>query len=678
MISASAPRRKEPPTPKPEPSLSKRRLLGLPAALLVCAIGAALISQGRHHGLPNWLFLAGAAIAAGLLGKPAPAHWNDSAGNDSATCDRSARSRARAGIAIALIGALSLAAGTVLLIREWDGWFDRCALAIVIGVVLSSVGLTLWERARAPLRLVGKRFRAWEVLVLVAILAIGVGLRLHRYDEFPPADGFSQVEEAQVGLWAHGILLGERPWEFMLDKWLAVPSFALWGENPTALRVPFTIVSCATILALYGLLRQLVSIPAALLTAAFFAVARWPLIYARYAHFNWVYAPVVVVLLHLCVRADRQALVGRGLGIYPWIGFLTANTAYAYAGYRATPLFVCLYFLLSILRYRRVRRPTLALRTEAAGLAISGSFLLMLALPLVALLSRDRPHEYFEAIRRARTHVNILAPTWSELARDATHRMIAMLRIFNQVGDENPSFNLPGEPMFDPVLAALLTLGVAFCLIWARHRMQGFFAFMLLVLVLVATVMMPNLDFTRLYGPLLLMFVPIAFVVDRLLVVSKQRSGKRGIAVATAIGLAGLGVTWWDSYRLYFKGMFESPVVRANFQDGYTVAIRYLHGLPSGAYMVLVADMDNFFSDNDYDWWRGDRVPGRVSTDLAPFLEGRRGEWTGREIHALIADPYRSLDLERQILERLPGSVCTPYAHPDSLQLELTACRLAM
>jgi hypothetical protein len=172
------------------------------------------------------------------------------------------------------------------------------------------------------------------------------------------------------------------------------------------------------------------------------------------------------------------------------------------------------------------------------------------------------------------------------------------------------------------------------------------------------------------------MFVPIAFVVDRLLAVAEHRSGKPGLAVAIAVGLAGLGVAWWDSYRLYFKGMMESPVVRANFQDTYTVAIRYLHGLPSNAYMVLLADEENFFSDNDYEWWRGERIPGRVATDLSPFLEGRAG-WTGREIHALIADPYRSRELERAIVERFPGSVCTPYAHPDRPKLELTACRLA-
>jgi hypothetical protein len=526
------------------------------------------------------------------------------------------------------------------------------------------------------LRLIGKRFRAWEVLVLATILAIGVGLRFHRYDEFPPADGFSQVEEAQVGFYADRILKGERPWQWMLDKWLAVPSFALFGASPTTLRVPFTLVSCATILALYALLRQLVSIPAALLTTAFFAVARWPLIYARYAHFNWVAAPIVVVLLYLCVRADRHAQVGRGLGLYPWIGLLTASTAYAYAGYRATPLFVGLFFLLSFLRHRRGPRPTPALRTEAAGLGIALSVFVMLTLPLVALL-RTRPHDYFEAVKRARTHVSIISPTWSELASNAGYRLNETLRIFNQDGDANPSFNLPDAPMFDPVSAALLALGVLFCVIWARHRMQGFFVFMLLFLVFVATVLMPNLDFTRLYGALLLMFVAIAFVVDRLFAVAKQRFGTPGIAVAISLGLVGLGVAWWDTYRLYFKGMMESPVVRANFQDTYTVAIRYLHGLPASAYMVLVADEDNFFSDNDYNWWRGERVPGEVSTDLSPFLVGRGGAWTGREIHALIAEPYRSFVLERVILEHLPGSVCTPYAHPDSPRLEFTACRLA-
>src|SRR5262249_53311491 len=146
-----------------------------------------------------------------------------------------------------------------LLTTNWARNFDFAAPLAVAGIAIWSVGL-------------GRRYPSspaaawprWETALFVAILAIGLFVRFYRYDYYPP-EGVCAVEEPQSGQLTHLILTTDtRPWEFVGDRWLAVPFFRLFGESLLTLRIPYSIISWLTLVPFYLLGRALVSRAAAL------------------------------------------------------------------------------------------------------------------------------------------------------------------------------------------------------------------------------------------------------------------------------------------------------------------------------------------------------------------------------------------------------------------------------
>src|SRR3990172_4229104 len=104
--------------------------------------------------------------------------------------------------------------------------------------------------------------------------------------------------------------------------------------------------------------------------------------------------------------------------------------------------------------------------------------------------------------------------------------------------------------------------------------------------------------------------------------------------------------------------MMKEPRVRVVYHNQYTAAIRYMHTLPDGAYMLMVSDILNFYMGNDYTWWRGDRIPGTVTADLLPVFTGQKGPWTGYDLRVVLQEPFDRDDLVRLIRKRFPAARC--------------------
>ena len=649
------------------------RAVALTAALSACGVAQWYIAHGRYWTETGPLLIAAALLTALLLGRPA------------AEADRWAPPSPPAAsywpaLALAAIGGAIFIFASYQLSFDWMRRFDVAAPLIVAGVALWSAGLALWESARRPAR---KRlaFAGWEWWLFLAIVALGFFLRFYRYGHFPPPDGVCAVEEPQAGQIPFGMMQEHsRPWEFVGDRWLGVVGFALFGRNLTALRIPFTLVSALTVIAVYLLLRELVSRPAALFTTALFAMCRWHLIYARYAHNIFATTLVVVVIYYLMIRAHK----GGGLSLYPWIGFLSGYTLYTYAGYRGTVLFVVFFFAISMLVRRRAQQAAVApqahaaaqrrLHTEVAGLALAAVAFLGALVPLAMRLRTD-PSFFFEAAYRATNDPGYYTQDRAMFIRQVEHRVRVTALLFNHVGDGSATFNLPNRPMLDPISGLLLTLGLSYCLIWGRNRWQGYFAFTFLVVLLMGTVFVHNFDPRRLQGVIPLIFVLAAFVVDRFWQVAVGGLGPRVRPVLVLTAIAALVVAFRDNYNVYFRGMMEDPAVRSVFQNPGTIGLRYLHQLPRNAYMLMFSDTLNFFMPNDYEWWRAGTVPGKVTADLLPVLNGEPGPWAGRELHLFIADPFEHDDVARMLHERFPDSRCARLTDPDiPAHLHFSAC----
>ncbi len=586
------------------------------------------------------------------------------------------------GLALVVTGGSAAAFAAYLLSYQWDAQFGTGFILLVVGTTGLSLGLAQLD---APYRkAVDRPWPRWEKIAFLAVLGLGLFLRFYRYDIYPPYDGICAIEEPQSGQGALAIRAGQRPWEFLLDRWIVVPFMIYLGDSFTSLRIPFTIVSWLSLVPFYLLLRELVSRPAALCGTALFAISRWHIIYARHAHAVFgPTLPLILVALWLCVRVYKRG----GLAPYPWIGLLSAYTLYAYAGYRATTAFVGLFLGVSLLHhYREYRQAVIpsarlaiarSARVQLAGMLLFVFGFLLLVVPLYHRLTRD-PAYFVEAAVRATGESRYYSGDMQAMLQQRIERVRETAAMFSHFGDGSSTFNIPGTPQLDPVSGTLLVLGLAYATVWFAYRAQGFFALYFLVILGFGTVFTHNFDIRRLQGVIPLIFILTTFFIDRFGALVWARFG-RAAWVPLAALLVGLGgVAFADNYRVYFNEMMHSGVVRSAFHTQYTIAIRYLHDMPDDGYLFMISDMDNFFMPSDYEWWRGDRIPGTTSHDLWPLFAGKEGSWKDRDLHVLIQEPmYEGAELAELIERRFPEAECNPWRHPDGPTfITFVACRV--
>jgi fermentation-respiration switch protein FrsA (DUF1100 family) len=653
------------------------RVGGLIVALAVCVAAQWYIRKQWEGDEANAALIAGAVAAGVLLGRPIR---QSRTANGAAASPRAGRYRMLVGLPISIAGITAFAYGISLLRESWNASFAFAALLTLAGVVLWSTGLSIWDVAW-PRRGPRLRMPKWEVILFLAVLALGVFLRFYRYDYFPPPDGVYAVEEAQSGQAADSIIHhGARPWEFVGDRWMPVPFFTLWGESLTTLRIPFTLVSALTLIPFYLAIRLLVARPAALFATALFAMSRWHLIFARSAHAVFPTTLLLVVVIYLCVRVHVRG----GLALYPWIGFLSGYMLYAYAGYRATPMLAGLFLGLSLLGHVRAWRHAVdedERRRTARVVAVQGVGLLLalaaLAGPIMALLPRlksENPGYFFEAANRSlisgyhTPDLEVFIPRMIERAKLAA-------KLFNHAGDNSATFNLPGEPMVDPVTGVLMVVGLAYCIAWGRYRWQGYFAFCFLFLLIMGTIFVGNFDPRRLQIILPFLFWVIAFAADRFAQMSVARFGPhvRSVTAVVAVGLLALALR--ENYVAYFQRMISNPGVRQAFHGRLTVANSYLQRLPRNAYMVFVGDVPWFFTTSDYAWMRGNAIPGKVTTDLLPVMQGWR-PGSDRDLYVLIQYPFEHAEISRLLQTLFADAQCSDATHPDAPIFPMSACRL--
>jgi len=652
------------------------RFAGAIAAVVVCAVGQWYVRDAPWGWQGTAAFIGGALAAAWFLGRPHPIASLDPS---PATVPR--RAARIIGPLVAVAGAALFVYTVVRLRLNWVANFDTDVPLMIVGIAVWSLGLLVCDRGW-PERQPGVPWQRWEMILFLAVVALGFVVRFYRYDYFPPPEGVYAVEEPQSGQAAYLIIhAGSRPWEFVGDRWMAVPFFRVLGESLTALRLPFTIVSALTLIPFYLMMRLLVSRPAALFALALFAVSRWHLLFARSAHNIFPTTLIVVVVLYLCVRAHRRG----GLALYPWIGFLCGYTLYTYAGYRATPMFAALFlgvsFLLHIVAWRRavLPQPVSEARRRVAVQAIGlGIAAIAFVGPLLVLLPRlwsENPGYFFEAANRSLINQGYYTSDLRVFIPRMIERAKGTARLFNHVGDSAGTFNLPGEPMLDPITGTIFMVSLAYCVVWGLYRWQGFFAFGFVFLLLGGSVFVGNFDPRRLQGIIPFMFATIAFGADRLYSFWVDRLGRRsGVwLVLPALGLCGAAA--WHTYDRYFVRMIQQVPVRQAFHGRYTVAAAYLHRLPADSFLVFVSDVPFFFIPSDYQWMRGDRIPGRWTGDLLPILRGQLPA-TDRDVHVLIQDPFEHAEVARLLKARYPSAECANATDPDAPMFEMTACRL--
>lgn len=657
----------------------KRRVSTIILLVCLALAGAAqyFITRGEHPSVSFWLFSFSIAISAIVLGLSGAAGCVRGDGRVLETAGERGRP-AR------ILWRLAAAAGAGLVFHaSWelhDGWNEFYFAApwfYAAGLALLALGLdrvgrrvVRWRRWRAGRRL--------EIVLFLAILGVGIFMRAHRLDYYPPPDGALCPEEAQQGGRAYKLLYkGGRFWEFYDSNLITAAAFTTLGASMSSLRIPPVILASLTLVPFYLLVRLLMGYRVALASTFLFAVSRWHLCYARIAHNIFLPVFFVTLLLYLLVRSRHCWRPS----IYVWTGTLSALLLFSYAGYRSMALVAVLYLGYPIVRLRRSRKregeenagAVISRWKSAAGLGLAVATAAAIALPIFHQV--PSASIYFEAARRTtRPHQGyygeddlgqVIAKRWKRLEKTA--------KIFTYRGDSSPTTNLPGEPMLDPVTGLLFFLGLACALATPKRNHHPFFLALFFLGIFLGAVFVHNLDVRRLISVIPLVYIFVAIALSSLWSFAVAGGGGLTRRAAAVAAFAVCGVCLWYNHAVFFGEQATSKAVRAAFKNPYTIVVDRIKDLPQGSYVVLVSPIiHNMFAANDLSWLKGDRIDGRCVRRYEQIFPLPEQE----NLFVVFQSPHDVKAMAERLEGEIPGTVCSYHADPDREGLEISLCSM--
>lgn len=359
---------------------------------------------------------------------------------------------------------------------------------------------------------------------LGALTALAAALRLWRLADVPP--GF-HVDEAFNVLDARAVLEGARPiflpanaGREVLYTYLQAALMAVLGDGLAAARAASALAGSLAVPAVWWAARGLEPGGGAgrgrvaWLAAALMATTYWSLHFGRFG----IRAILLAPLAALAVGAWARASTGAGRRAWSVAAGLALGAAlYAHPAGRGLWLVPALHAA-----FRAARdRSTAPLRALAATLAT----LAVVAVPLVAWFAA---HPGMAGGHAA--EVEILSGGPAAVARNA----LRVAGMFNVAGDAAPWRNLPGRPVFDPVVGLAFLLGLGLLGAAAARGRDGAALTLLWLLGLLAPSVLADAapNFSRAIGALPAACLVAAVGLER---AARRWPGRRGALALLAV-----------------------------------------------------------------------------------------------------------------------------------------------
>jgi len=318
-----------------------------------------------------------------------------------------------------------------------------------------------------------KSLHRWGIL---AVLLVAAALRLWQLPDLPVGLHYDEAanviltREIAAGTYTP-LFIRAYTGKEVLFFYAAAPWVRLLGGAAWGLRLGAAMLGTLTVAATYAAARALLGAERrriALLAAAWMAIAFPHLLLSRYG-FRAISQPLL--------QALTLATLWRGLRVerVRWLvtaGLLLGLTGYTYLAARLFPIPLALALGWLVWREpRRVRPVLLVLAVAALTFAPLGAYFL------------QHPDAFFTRIDQ------VAAPTWG----DAWQGFTLCLRALGLpgAGEFYVRFNIPGQPLLDPLSAGLALLGLAI-LILQRRRAALDAAARILVLLALPVMLLPS------------------------------------------------------------------------------------------------------------------------------------------------------------------------------------------
>lgn len=386
---------------------------------------------------------------------------------------------------------------------------------------------------------------------------MAAALRFFALGDFPPG---LYHDEAFNGLDALSVLEGQRPIYFAANRgreplfiYLIAAAVRLCGRTPAALRLAAAIGGTLTIPATYLMAREWCERRIALLSAAILTITLWHVHLSRIG-FRAVTLPLATALtLWLGGRAFRS----RRRRDWLLTGLLYGLSFYTYLPIRFTPLVLALFGLY--------------LLTKGYGDRLWPGSAYLAAGTVVALIPfAIYTAGHWDVVMGRTGQVSVFNPVvnhgdlWATLGR----QLLRTLGMFFVRGDTIPRHNVPGRPVFMPLLGAAMIWGI----VWAVRRAREGEPAPALVLLWVGGMLAPTWlagdapHFLRAVGVLPMLALLPAFGLDRAMDWLEERGRPRlARALIGAVLVLSLGSTSYDYFVRY-----STPETAYAFEEAAT------------------------------------------------------------------------------------------------------------
>lgn len=408
-------------------------------------------------------------------------------------------------------------------------------------------------------RIILGRYR-WPFL-LALVTTLGAILRLLALDRFPPGLHF---DEAVYGLMALEIYHGQFPVFFSaftgrepLYMYIMAGIFRLVGIGTVGIRLTSALIGTLTIPLVYLVLRELYgNRRLALLAATVTACSYWHLTVSRNGYPNILIPPLECLALTFLWRGYRD-------GHKRWLalgGAFVGLVLYTYLAARLFPVTVALFFLYCLLVERR------RFYTRFGGLVLAALVAVLVFTPLGLHFLRH-PHDFWE---RADQVLAFRHAGGAAMLRVYGDNILKTLGGFFIKGDPRWHYNLPGKPIFDPLMAVGFVLGIAVAVKnWRKPEyalLPIWTAGMTLPAILTVDLMPQG---QRTFGMIPAIFGLAALGWETLLALADSRLKPQGQRLARLALIALLAFEGGSTARTYFGHWVQLPQTYAIFNTEY-------------------------------------------------------------------------------------------------------------
>ena len=357
-----------------------------------------------------------------------------------------------------------------------------------------------------------------ERFLPVIVILVAIFFRLYSLDTIPSG---LLWDESWNGLDTVAVLNGERPIFFTenfgrepIFIYLQAISVAVLGQTTLALRAVSAVLGILTVVVAYLLARRMFDARVALLTSGWLTLSLWHVIFSRMG-LRTISLPLFLAVGFYCLwrgleEGARHASPVPTMTNSPrpviWFalgGIVMGLSLYTYSTARFAPFVIVALASYVALLHRRL------LRQALPGLVLALILTTLIFLP-EGLFFLSNPASFLERAQE----VTIVNPALQkgDLGQTLLDSASHTLGMFATRGDSNWGRNLPGWPIFDPLSAILMVLGIALAIRRFRQPAYGLILIWLAVMIipgLIATKETPN--YLRVTG-----IIPAVFILPAL------------------------------------------------------------------------------------------------------------------------------------------------------------------